>query len=322
VTRQEETTVIGKYETHPIADTYPLMSEAELDALTADIAGRGLQRPVVRYQGKILDGRNRLVACERAGIEPAFVDYEGDDPEGQARSLNLNRNLTSAQRAMVAARQLPSFQAEARKRQEAAGKAGGKEGGRGRKKENPYGPKVHKGLGTARAQAADHFGVGERQVRQAVDLLDEAPDLASQVAAGILLLAPAYEKLETRRKEAARKAADQARITKYQDAVREGEMTLEQALEKVVAEEREAAEERAADADAREQWLRRFAAFLEWAEEYVIPPTDEHLLWYTEPDSPGLYDHGITAERVDAAITGLRRAARLTFGDRNGQEQK
>jgi ParB family chromosome partitioning protein len=37
------------------------------------------RHPVVRYQGKILDGRNRLLACERAGVEPRFEDFEGDD---------------------------------------------------------------------------------------------------------------------------------------------------------------------------------------------------------------------------------------------------
>src|SRR3954452_10223063 len=93
------------YEVHPLALTYPPMSEPEMEALTADIAERGLQRPIVLYEGKILDGRNRYIACERANVEPAFVEYEGDDPLGQVNSLNLNRDLTAGQRAMVAARQ-------------------------------------------------------------------------------------------------------------------------------------------------------------------------------------------------------------------------
>jgi hypothetical protein len=52
-----------KLKNHPYADLFPMMSTAELEALTADIAANGLRHPIVRYKGMVLDGRNRLLAC-------------------------------------------------------------------------------------------------------------------------------------------------------------------------------------------------------------------------------------------------------------------
>jgi hypothetical protein len=65
--------------------------------------------PIIRYQGLVLDGRNRLLACERAGVEPTFTDYEGDDAGARALVISLNvqrRDLSAGQRAVVAARAL------------------------------------------------------------------------------------------------------------------------------------------------------------------------------------------------------------------------
>jgi len=60
-------------EVHPFADEWPMMSDAELDAMAADIGERGLQKPVVLGKaGQLLDGRNRLAACKRAEVEPRF----------------------------------------------------------------------------------------------------------------------------------------------------------------------------------------------------------------------------------------------------------
>ena len=66
-------------DSHPYADLFPMMTAAEQDALAEDIAENGLRQPIVRYKGKVLDGRNRLIACETAGVEPTFIDFEGDD---------------------------------------------------------------------------------------------------------------------------------------------------------------------------------------------------------------------------------------------------
>src|SRR5690606_5631026 len=82
-----------------------MLADDELRELAEDIRQRGLLQPIVLApDGSILDGRNRYAACQLAGVEPQYVTYEGDDPDGYAWSVNVKRrNLTKAQVAMVAA---------------------------------------------------------------------------------------------------------------------------------------------------------------------------------------------------------------------------
>lgn len=123
---------IGDYETHPAADVFPLLDEESFEELRADIAEHGLREPIWRavVDGRrvLLDGRNRMLACLQAGVEPSFRDYEGGSPTAFIVSLNLKRrHLTQSQRAAAAVELLPIFEAEARERQrEHGGTAPGK----------------------------------------------------------------------------------------------------------------------------------------------------------------------------------------------------
>jgi ParB-like chromosome segregation protein Spo0J len=95
-------------EFQPIADIWPLMSEDQLESLAADIRENGLHTPIWRHKdGRIVDGRNRWLACKRAGVPcPDRILMQSDRQLIPfVISLNLKRrHLKEGQRAMVAAR--------------------------------------------------------------------------------------------------------------------------------------------------------------------------------------------------------------------------
>lgn len=107
---------------HPAAALFPLMHGGELDLLVADIAQNGLREPIVLAGGLILDGRNRLHACELAGVAPRFVEWDGDggSPLSFVLSRNLHRrHLDESQRSLIAVRAKEMFKKEAVERHRA-----------------------------------------------------------------------------------------------------------------------------------------------------------------------------------------------------------
>jgi hypothetical protein len=96
--------MITPYEFHELCLLFPRCSDEELQLLVADIRANGLLTPITLYKGKILDGRNRYLACQMLNKEPDYVEFDGDDPLSFVISQNLcRRHLSESQRAMVAA---------------------------------------------------------------------------------------------------------------------------------------------------------------------------------------------------------------------------
>ena len=90
---------------HALANIFPAMSTTEFDSLVDDIRLHGQHEPVVLHEGQVLDGRHRVGACEKLGIQVQVREYEGDDPLAFIVSLNLHRrHLDESQRALVAAK--------------------------------------------------------------------------------------------------------------------------------------------------------------------------------------------------------------------------
>lgn len=89
-------------EFHEAANLFPMMIGDDYTALRDDIKANGLLEPIVIYDGKILDGRNRYTACLDLGIEPRYEAFEGTDPVAYVISKNLHRrHLTKEQQVEV-----------------------------------------------------------------------------------------------------------------------------------------------------------------------------------------------------------------------------
>ena len=164
---------------HPACLLFPPMSQEELRELADDIKERGLLNPIVLIKNQILDGRNRLAACELAGVEPRFVQWDGKgSPTEWVISQNLfRRHLTSSQRAVVAVHTLPLLEKEAKQRQRQSP-------GRGKK----VGQKLpaFSRNGKASVIAARLARTNENYVKAVKAITSTAPELVESIRAGQL----------------------------------------------------------------------------------------------------------------------------------------
>lgn len=167
--------------THPAADVFPLMAEADLMGLAADIAEHGLLQPLVVHEGMILDGRNRFAACELAGVEPRYEEWDG---KGSAvdfvMSMNLHRrHLKPGQRAAVGAKLLPLKETEAKERQREAGRRHGR-GLASTEKVEPISARA----GEAVAEAAKLAGSSPNSVKLGSKVKERSPATFAKLERG------------------------------------------------------------------------------------------------------------------------------------------
>ncbi len=189
---------------HPAADLFPMMSETALEALANDIRANGQNQPIITHKGMILDGRNRLLACESAGVEPRYEEWHGKgSPTEYVISANMHRrHLTQSQAAAVAVEALSLFEQEARSRQ--ATSTGGLEPqlrakmpeaeGKAREGRSDSGGQEKNQGGRARDRAAQSFGVSGRYVEEARRLKATDPELFARVKRGDLTISAARSK--------------------------------------------------------------------------------------------------------------------------------
>jgi hypothetical protein len=249
--------------THPYADKFPMLSDADLDELAESIAAIGLINPIViDPAGLILDGRNRLEACNRAEVEAITTVYEGSDVAEFVIGCNVTRrNMSTGARAMATALVL---EADGRR------KDGKWDGAKGR-------PIIRDGLVTNSFAA---------RLKECGVVLDFKPDLAPAVVAGSVTLNDAFtqaEKIRTsderekimKREKAKREKAEaaaeaqrnaeiiadltQAGATKYLDLIDSKAMTPKAAWAAYREDTRKDREREEQEQKARSQMFGRIA---------------------------------------------------------------
>jgi N6-adenosine-specific RNA methylase IME4 len=173
---------------HPAANLFPLLEGVTLDALVADIRAHGLREPVVLYDGRILDGRNRARACEIAGVKLRTRNFDGN-PWAYVWSANAaRRDLTPGQKVAIRLKALDGERAWEEKRAK----------GKSRKpSDNVDGSKPADR--ETRSELAKSAGVGSVTAQKALTVQAEAPEKFAAVCAGQLELNQAYRTVQRER---------------------------------------------------------------------------------------------------------------------------
>jgi hypothetical protein len=109
---------------HPAVELFPLIADGpEFDELCADIADKGLRRPIVRtLKGAILDGRRRALACRVTGVAPKYSVHAGN-PWRYVVTANDHRFTNNNHRAVIGGMILcdPAAKLSGREAREACG---------------------------------------------------------------------------------------------------------------------------------------------------------------------------------------------------------
>jgi hypothetical protein len=236
---------------HPLADMFPMMSDEELDELAADIKENGLLNPIVRNkEGILIDGRNRLEACKRAGVIPKFETLNGTDPVAYILAQNISRrHLNKGQQAMAVAFAYPEPE----------------KGGRGKKKT---------------MEISSTFS--EKRLQQARQVLGHSRELAQAVLSDIIKLDAALEKVIAERK--AIKTTEEKLAQLREDAPDLADLVAEERLQ--LPEAYASFEQRKRDAEEKEKSQREticrvaedsYRTVIAWAVEDFCKDVIQHL---------------------------------------------
>lgn len=185
---------------HPYAEKFPMLSDGELDELAESIATVGLLHPVVvDPAGLVLDGRNRLEACNRAQVEARTEVYDGTDIAEYVIASNVTRrNMSTGARAMATALVLAAD--------------GRRENGRWRRGSVDI------------SESGNTDSQWRQRLAECGVVLDFKPDLAAEVVSGAITLNDAFTQAD-----AIRTSAERDKIMAREKAKREKQEAAEEA---------------------------------------------------------------------------------------------
>jgi ParB-like chromosome segregation protein Spo0J len=234
---------------HPAAELFPMMSETEFQAMKEDIRIHGQNDDVLIWNGKLLDGRNRLRACTELGIEPGWSELPKTiDPVAWVLSHNLHRrHLTTSQRGMVATKLATLLQGE--KKTDAGIQA------------------------SSQIEAAEKLNVSRDSVQKARKVKQKAtPEVVAAVESGTMSLNAAVATTKPKATQAEKDAAKAAKDKAKADAAAERE-----AIKAAKAAEKAAAEKAKAEAKAAKEAAKAAALTTEGQAKNIANLIQQHI---------------------------------------------
>jgi hypothetical protein len=186
---------------HPATDLFPLIEGDEYVKFCSDIQQNGLTAPIVIHNGQLVDGRNRLRACEDVGVKPRFVQWF----EIYKGAMSITRWIWSvnAQRRHLTAEQVLAVEVSVNayerrlaglQRQIERGHRG-KEGGRGHKKSLLTDAREKAAPPSTSRFFAEQADTSQYKAQQALTIQRKDPELLKSVARGEMTLLEAMKQL-------------------------------------------------------------------------------------------------------------------------------
>lgn len=168
---------------HPACEAVPMIDEVRFEALVENIRANGLDRPIVRLKGQLLDGRTRLLACHVVGQEIRVQDDDGVvDPWKLVEIWNIHRrDLTVGQRGMFYDAWRESVESEAKSHL----------GHNRHTKSQEILPDSSRGQ--SRDKLGAMAGVSGKSMDKVRTIKQHAPDAAEKVKAGTMSLEQGYK---------------------------------------------------------------------------------------------------------------------------------
>ena len=270
---------------HPVAEAFPRLTDEELENLGADIQANGLHAKLVRDKdGTLIDGRMRLEAMKRKGIEPTednYVTFNGQNAfEFIFRVNNKRRHNLKSQRAMVAVKVR-------------------EETGRSKKS-------LESKDFLSLREMAEIAGVSEAGLGQATVVWNYAREHVDPVIAGAVPLDKAYEEAKDR------KIAEQSKEAQLEklrtDAPDLADLVVEERLgiKSAITELKERKEKARRECQLSTEFLRDVVQIL----DHRATDPKEYSRSYVENFDPGFTTEEITKERLTRCLLVLKEIVR------------
>lgn len=258
--------------THWVADMYPL-NEMDVSALAEDIKTNGQIAPIKMLKdGRIIDGRNRWIACQKAGVEPLIdvINPDGEEVTDEklfalATSCNsMRRDLTTSERAVASAvawKRL--FPGETR-------------GGNTRAKVQNC---------TFEDFASQSFKVGERYAKQALAIANYSPELLEAAKESLEGAYKTYQAEKLKREEDKRNRQLLVDHPDLKERVANGNLSAEEAIiiarkrdAEIIAKEESLKQQKAFIAQGFNRTIELFHGLLNWESNDILEAIENETL--------------------------------------------
>lgn len=177
---------------------FPEAKKEDFERLKADIEANGFDKsqPITTYEGAILDGWNRLKACQELTIAPVFAKFNGSASDAIAFVMRTNkrRNLNSGQWATIAAEAEELIAVIAADTEKTRREKISENNGQKQKPKDTTGEKISPSSSDSKeevktsAKVAEVFNTNSTYVKNAVKMKEAAPEVFEKVKAGTMTM--------------------------------------------------------------------------------------------------------------------------------------